>query len=212
MAINFSAGSTYIQTAGAFPEPAIATVTLWYKPTSVTGTNRIMGTDTNWECRLNGSDMLHEFRQNVQPNMTTVFAVNTWYHLAFTYNGTNKGAYVNGVADPISGAYAHNANGNDTALALGSSTWNLAEGMAGELEDVRIYNRVLSQKAVESIYNGNGKDGIVRGLIHWWTLNNGAQRTIVQLEPDIVGKANMSVVVGKPTYTVSSRSFLRGIN
>lgn len=209
MSIQFASGTEAITTAAAFSEPAVGSVCLWFRPSNVTGTNRLMGTDTLWECRLNGSDMLHEFRQSDVPNMTTVFATDTWYHLVFTYDGTNKGAYVDAVADPVEGVYAHGTNGSDTVLSLGTSTWNAAEGMAGQLEDIRVYDRVLSQKEVELIYDGNGRDGLLRGLIHWWQMNNGAEGSIVTLEPDLISKVHMDTIVGSPTYVKSPRSFIR---
>lgn len=208
MAINFASGTESIRTAGSFAELAVGSVSVWFKPSSVSGNNRLMGTDSSWEARLNGSDMLHEFRQSSQPNMTTVFATNTWYHLVFVWNGTTKGAYVNGVADPAPITLAHNANGNDTVLSVGTATWNAGEGMAGELEDLRMYNRVLSLLEVESIFNSDGRDGIINGLQHWWELR-GASGTTVTNEKNLVGSVNLSTIVGSPTYTESIRRSLR---
>lgn len=211
MAISFAAGAEYIQTAGNFAELDTATICLWIRPDSVSGNNRILGTDTAWEARFSGTTLLHEFRQNVQPTITTVFATGTWYHLAFTFDGTNKGAYVDGTADPAPAVLANGGTGTTNPLAVGSANWNLSQGMDGTLEDLRIYNRVLSQKEVQLIYEGNGQDNLLLGLQHWWTLNNGAEGSIVTLEPDLISKVNLSTVAGSPTYVKSPRSFVRGI-
>lgn len=208
MALDFALGAEYIQTAGAFPEPSVASVCFWIFIDSVSGANRIMGTDTLWECRLNGSDFLHEFRQSTQPNTTTVFTLSTFYHIVCTYDGTNKGVYVDGIPDPALGAFTNGTNGSDTALSLGSSTWNTGQGANCALEDVRIYNRVISQKEAIIMCEGFGRDRILDGLIHWWPLNSGADGTIATFEPDIVGKQNMSVIVGSPTYIKSPRTYL----
>lgn len=209
MAVEFAAGSESIRTSGSFPEPAIATVSLWFRPSSVSGANRIMGTDTAWECRLNGSDLLHEFRQSAVPNSTTVFAVNTWYHLAFVYDGTNKAVYVNGSPDPALASSAHGTNGNDTVLSVGTSTWNAGQGMSGRLEDIRIYNRVLSQAECEAIRFSRASDGIINGLIHWWPLI-GPDSSVVTNEKDIVGSVNLSTIVGSPIYVQGRRNIFRG--
>ena len=206
--ISFAAGAEYIQTAGSFPEPATATVMYWFTPNSVTGDNRLVGTDTLWESRLSGTSMLHEYRQGTQPTISQVFAIGTEYHVAFTYDGTNKGAYVDAVANPLPTALTNGANGTDTALSIGTSTWNLGQGANALIEDVRVYNRVLSQKEIEQVFNGNGRDQLYDGLIHWWPLNLGPDGGTVTSEPDVVGKQNMTVVAGTPTYVKSPRTFL----
>lgn len=205
MSISFDTGATSIRTAAAFAELGVSTVCLWFKPASVTGNNIILGTDGAWEARLVGADMRHEFRQGTVPDMTTVFAVGTWYHLAFTFNGARKGAYVNGAVDPAWGLYSTVAVGTDTVLALGTSLSIPGEGMAGELEDVRMYNRVLSQKEVQLIADNDGGDDLLEGLQHWWTMQSGVDGAVVTLEPDLIGKVNMSVIVNSPVYTKSFR-------
>lgn len=206
--ISFDAGSESIRTPAAFAELSTATICFWLRPNSVSGANRIMGTDTLWECRLTGSDMLHEFRQSAQPNMTTVFAVGVEYHVAFVFDGTNKGAYVNGAADPAPAPLAHGTPGTDTVLHVGTSGTNVAEGANCEMEDLRMYNRVLSQAEIQQIYNGNGRDSIWNGLQHWWTLNNGPEGTTVASEPDLVNNVNLTTIVGTPTYIKSPRTFI----
>lgn len=207
MAIQFAAGSESIRTSGTFPELDIASVCMWFRPRSVSGNNRLLGTDTAWEARLSGSDMLHEFRQGGVPDMTTVFAVNTWYHLVFTFDGTTKQAYVNGTLD-VSSAQSHAATGNDTVLSLGTSTWNETQGIDGDLEDVRIYNRVLSAGEASQINTGRGRDRIYNGLVHWWTLNHGHDGDTSISEPDLVGSAHMNVIVGTPEYRRTRRTFI----
>jgi hypothetical protein len=45
----------------------------------------------------------------------------------------------------------------------------------GTIEDVRIYDRALSDAELQCILNGKGHDGIVFGLLHRWTLDEGAE-------------------------------------
>jgi len=209
MAILFAAGTESIRTSASFAELSTATVMYWVRFATLPSNSRIVGTDTNWESRLAGTDLLHEYRQNAVPNSTTVFTTATWYHLAFAFDGTNKAVWVDASPDPALGAYTHNAAGTDTALAVGTSTWSQSQGMNGTLEDLRIYNRVLSTREVQEVFNGNGRDGLINGLQHWWTLNNGAENTVVTLEPDMMNaKINLSTIVGSPIYVKSPREFL----
>ncbi len=200
MAILFTPGGEYLQTAGAFPEPTVATISFWFFSIAIGGSQRIIGSDTEWEVRLSGTSLLHEFRGTGPVTSGTTFASSVTYHIACTYDGTNKGIYVNGTPSPAPAPSGHVANGTDTQLAIGSSTWNLTQGLNGAMEDVRIYNRVLSQKEIQSINDGFGRDNIHNGLIHWWTLSSGSDGSVVTFEPDIVGKQNMTIANGTPTY------------
>ena len=81
---------------------------------------------------------------------STALDMNTWYHLAFTYNGTNKIIYINGVfdkKDTSTGTVRIDA----TNLQIGrvSSTGYLN----GTLDEVLIFNRSLSSAEISEIYN-----------------------------------------------------------
>ena len=85
---------------------------------------------------------------------TTVPQLNTWYHVAMTYDGLNFRQYVNGVADggPISsGAIAPTA---DPFLigGYGTGPWTFN----GRVDEATLYNRALSQAEVQSVYNAGG--------------------------------------------------------
>lgn len=209
MAILFQAGTESLRTSGFFMELGIVTICFWYKPDSVTGNNRIFGTDTNYEGRLNGSNLLHEVRQNVQPTTTTVYATSAWYHVALLANNTQKAVYVNGVADVPLGNYATSTVGNDTALSIGSSTWNASQGMFGQLEDFRVYARLLSAAEINLIFASKGKDKIINRLQHWWTLT-GPPGTTVSQEKDLMGNLNLNTVVGTPSYQTSLNTYNKG--
>ena len=209
MAIDFTGGTELIQTTGVFNELNVATVALWVFPTILSGNKRILGTDSAWEARFSGTSLLHEFRQSTQPHVSTVFATHQWYHLAFTFDGTNKGVYVNGSPDPVFGPYTNGTTGFDTALSIGGATWNPSQSFSGYIEDVRIYNRILSQKEVEQIYNSDGCDCLLNGLHHWWRLDNGVEGHVFSYEPDVISKVDMTVIHGTPTYIRSHRCFNR---
>jgi len=77
-------------------------------------------------------------------------SVNTWYHLVYTYDGTTSTIYVDGVSK----------NTSTVALQPGSvaSVWlgtynGASELFQGIIDDVRIYNRVLTQSEITALYN-----------------------------------------------------------
>ncbi len=77
--------------------------------------------------------------------------VNTWSHLASTYDGTTLRLYVNGeqrAATPVSGAMAATTN----PLRIGGhAAWG--EYFAGLIDEVRVYNRALSAAEVATDMN-----------------------------------------------------------
>lgn len=89
-----------------------------------------------------------------------VMTVSTWNHVVATYDAseTNAGMkiYVNGVLVPVSntnlGSYVGMEN-TTTNLYFGRRT----SFFPGGLDDVRIYNRVLSTKEIQELYLTGGK-------------------------------------------------------
>jgi hypothetical protein len=79
---------------------------------------------------------------------TTQLPVNTWTHLAATYDGTTLRVFVNGVeagTTPMTGSLVTSAN----ALSIGGSlVWG--EYFEGLIDEVRIYNRALSAAEIRT--------------------------------------------------------------
>jgi hypothetical protein len=79
---------------------------------------------------------------------TSALAVNTWSHLAATYDGSTIRIYVNGVqvgSRTQTGSIAVSTG----ALRIGGNTvWG--EWFAGRIDDVRIYNRALSAAEIQT--------------------------------------------------------------
>jgi hypothetical protein len=75
--------------------------------------------------------------------------LNTWTHIATTYDGANQRFYVNGVlvgTTPGSGAI-NVANG---AIRIGGNNSSTGEFFQGLIDEVRVYNRALSASEIAS--------------------------------------------------------------
>lgn len=84
------------------------------------------------------------------------YPINTWFHLAVTYDGTNTSYYINGEfkakqAQTISSSYWGNTTSIGASQSNNSSYGNY---LSGKLNDIRIYNHCLSTKEVEEISKG----------------------------------------------------------
>ena len=89
-------------------------------------------------------------------NMSLVPSASTWYHMALTVTDTTWNAYINGAIRPeASGAYTSaNLTNINGPLWIGAS--NGLTGLAGYIDDLRIYNTALTAVQVQSIYIQGG--------------------------------------------------------
>lgn len=88
-------------------------------------------------------------------------SVNTWYHLAVTYNGgvietaTNTQIYVNGSAVSMSttGSQTGAANTSDSNYGIGYRRDSNSQYFNGKIDQLRIFNKSLSSSEITSLYN-----------------------------------------------------------
>src|SRR5262249_54747478 len=136
------------------------TVAAWIKPRSPGGGSggRIVDKDNNdggWFLAMNGTTMIRfavdEF-PDLEPSRlsTAVLALNKWQHVAATWDGSTQGAnihiYINGVlADgtTIDGAGVAEPD-SDTPFSIGNRPVDLARTFDGAIDEVRVYNGVLT--------------------------------------------------------------------
>ncbi|HEY7118821.1 MAG TPA: Ig-like domain-containing protein [Tepidisphaeraceae bacterium] len=137
------------------------TLEAWVNPTSLTGweTAIMKERPAGLAYALYTSDntskppagYLNKGGADVSAVGTTNLSLNTWTHLALTYNGSTLRLYVNGTQ-----VRSKNVSGNIVsstgALRIGgNSSWG--EYFAGQLDEIRIYNRALSQAEVQTDMN-----------------------------------------------------------
>lgn len=131
--------------------------------------------------------------------------VNTWYHFAVTSSGTGTfQLYINGVLNNT--ATATQLGGNLTQFYIngyvGSGT-----GETGNIsvDDVMLFNRLLSGNEIMTIYMARGfRDGIVQNLISRYTFDEGYPgQTPASLKDEAVTNAYMypNAATPGPIYT-----------
>jgi len=88
-------------------------------------------------------------------NSISTYALSTWYHLTGTWgiDDTLK-LYVNGVFQGK--AYWLYSNSNSATIRIGGGSWSANyEKFHGKVDDVSIYNRVITPCEVSELYNGS---------------------------------------------------------
>ena len=121
-----------------------------------------MATGTGWAdsratlCRNSGSTNLTwniaDGSSRSYVNSSTSLSLNTWYHIACTYDGAKLRIYINGVEDN-SASTSLTPNYSSANLRIGSWSGN-NYNLKGFLNDVRVYNHCLSAKEVKEIGKG----------------------------------------------------------
>jgi hypothetical protein len=173
-ALSFSGGADLVQVPGGGSLASLyrngLTVSAWIKPESAGagGRGRIVDKDNNdvgWFFAMSAStSMIFAVDQfaGTQPSRvsTAVVAPNAWQHVAATWDGSVNGAnihlYVNGVpADgtAVNGSGAAQADAT-TPLVIGNRAVDRARGFDGAIDDVHMYNRVLSASEVRNLVGG----------------------------------------------------------
>ncbi len=119
--------------------------------TTQSGFNINQGSQTSFGLLLSSGGA--NFGGSTVPSNSTT--LNTFRHVVFTYDGTTARAYLNGTISQTSSSQTATIGANTVPLRLGKANWvNInAVDFTGVLDDIAIYNRVLTPQEVSSIYS-----------------------------------------------------------
>jgi Concanavalin A-like lectin/glucanases superfamily/PA14 domain/Bacterial lectin/Bacterial Ig-like domain len=147
------------------------TLALWANPTSsLTSWARFIefgnGSDANniiFSRNATSSDLTFEVRIGApsagQVTAPGALQLNQWQHFAVTMDGSrNVVIYKNGVAVASGTLTGLPNNVTRTNCFVGRSNWAQDGYFQGRMDDVRVYNRVLSADAVLALASGGGPD------------------------------------------------------
>jgi hypothetical protein len=158
--IAFTGNSSYVSVkeSSSIELSNHLTVAFWmYATTNANVDPRVISKLYSWDVKLNGSNRYPQFSSGGRyAAMKTPLPTNTWKHVVFTFSsGTLKG-YVDGVPVAFS---ANTFTGTETlplqmyGLFIGTDPSKSAS-FKGDVDDVRLYNRVLSDADVLALYSG----------------------------------------------------------
>jgi len=138
------------------------TLEAWVKPTSLSGWNTVVFKEqsNSYDYALYANTGSNQPSGNLQSSLgdndlrgTSQLPLNTWTHLAATYDGTVLTLYVNGqqVGTKLTSGPITTSNG---ALRIGGNTiWN--EPFSGLIDEVRVYNQPLTQSQILTDMNSS---------------------------------------------------------
>lgn len=137
---------------------------------------------------------------------TSVPLDDQWNHIAVVASFANATGrfYINGALSNQS-TYAvmtlgNTSNTNVRNAAIGAQENGASDFYNGEIEDIRLYERVLSDGEMSTIFANHGSDGIVSGLVLRFLCNElGVGQTVAQ----IVSTAGEGTVHGRTATPVN---------
>jgi len=160
-ALDFAAADQGVEVPTNGMNLTRGTITLWAKPGSFPAVTQFMFAHVanGWANRIqiytdNTQGGLGIGLGDTHKKHTNIFnlPINSWTHIALTWNGTNYIVYVNGT---------QSATGTYTGLATLSTYADIAntgnrsdrsEAFDGIIDDVRIYNRALAASEILDVY------------------------------------------------------------
>jgi hypothetical protein len=158
-ALNFDGVNDIVNIADANALDLTNGMTLeaWVNPAAITGWRTVL-------LKEKAGDLVYGLYSNSDLNRPTAHvqvggdrsasgtaqvALNTWTHLAATYDGTTVRLYVGGTqvgTRAVSGAMAASTQ----PLRIGGNTIWTAEWFSGRLDEIRVYNRALTAAEIQT--------------------------------------------------------------
>lgn len=138
----------------------------WIKPTSATNNDLVskfnQADSTAQEWLILYVDSIPSFRVHVSDGSSTTSldsnftpSTDTWYHVMQSYDGSTLKVYVNGVLDNQTTVTATIPD-TTTPVRIGArqdgAGVDSTESMDGNIDDIRVYGRALSQQEIQEIY------------------------------------------------------------
>ena len=136
---------------------------------------------------------------NVNVSWVEVFSslnalsLNTWYHVAGTYDGYELKCYVNGNLEGTTSFQGSIAPSTAYPLAIGrlaDPVWGPDRYFSGSMDEVRVWNRALSQSEIMAGMNNHIDPSSASGLVSYWRMNEGLNSTVY----DVAGTNNGGTV------------------
>ena len=200
-------------TGGASTEPGAGTVTMSW---SIAGTSkRSLVALPIKPATLASDDAMIRFSSATAQTTGAAFKKGQWSHMLMLYDGTQSSnadklkVYINGVQQTLAffGTIPTTVPDTTYAFRIGAAADN-TDYFSGTVDDVRIYNRTLSDQEIKRLYNIGGtlhlaasmNQKITNGLVGLWSFDqNDIAGTVAY---DRSGQGNNGTLTGGAATTI----------
>ncbi len=217
-ALKFNGG--YIDTGKVIiPDNTTFTVSAWIKtPLSIDETIVSRDVDINnkrWRVtalangKVEVADVNTLGTYQLDDTVAAPITANTWHHIVavFNYSSHIATVYVDGVNYPLNSNVLSNPSNTagSPSLRVGISR---STPFSGTIDDVRLYNRVLSSQEVSQLYFQGTANvahsnpvSLSSGLVGYWTLDGSATNWNTGKTSDSSGNGNTGSLISMSTTT-----------
>lgn len=170
------------------------TISAWIYPTVNASSNNVR-TIISWGSAaagqgrifgvLNSTNNLAFWSYQSSLNSTTSLSLNTWYHVAVTVTSGSTKLYINGSLDTTGSNTLNSPTYSKTHVGeLYYATTNTARHFAGNIDELALFNSVLSDAEISQLYNNGdpfdlNSDGgnytSSANLKAWWRMGDGTE-------------------------------------
>lgn len=196
------------------------TICVWIKPTEASAFDFILGnTNTLLGTYTNGNLVFNSDGSTAAQSAANSIIQNAWNHACVTRNTSGTAnLYIGGV---LSGS-ADQSSGSPTASAFDTyigSYIGAANFYTGSIDELRVYNRILSVAEIKNIYNFglavSQRTNILAGgtlddgLVGYWSMNG---QDMISNITDRSGLGNNGSLAGQTSTTTAPGKIGQGIN
>lgn len=153
-AYNFDGVNDVITTTATnhFANGNLLSVSLWIKVAALPASLEYFVICKDFGVWLDGGSLGLAISVPATNSASGAVTAGTWHHLLGTYDGTNVVVYIDGVHAQTTN-HPGNISGLNSALVFGTFA---SAYFAGTLDDVRIYNRVVTAAEISDLYHEGG--------------------------------------------------------
>lgn len=224
-ALSFDGTNDYViipPSGSGFEVATTVSYSAWIKPSALPGSSAVIVEKLSSGSEHKGLYLdsagkiyfyLHYVSGGVALYSSTVIAVNTWYHVAATYDGSTEKIYINGVLDSSQAASGDVGDGSNY-FHIGASDFGISSRFSGVIDEVRAYNRTLtvaeikaqydageSDKLNSSVSQAQGTGRLDSGLNAYFSLDDGTSGATPTTANDSSTNGNAGTLTGGPTWT-----------
>jgi len=162
-ALSFDGTDDYVNLGQQIEVENVRTLSCWAKKTSADTAEDIIQFDSgrisiSYETQASDGFEINIYDGSSYGVITSgVTTQNTWIHLLLTYDGSTAEFYVDGASQGTVSTGLQTNNESDDAI--GSDPTNTSLSFQGQIDDVRIYDRALSQPEIKALYNLTSPSG-----------------------------------------------------
>ena len=146
-----------------------------------------------------------------------------WVHYSFVFENNSVTHYINGILyNTVNNKMINNSSGNDNPLIIGagmSHTSQVYNFFSGLIDEVRIYNRVLSESEIQELYTQPNNKSVATGdlsqdIIGTWSFahTTPAESMTFYTDGRFTQKKNNTIINGTYTAKTNTITFTPNIN